>query len=260
MRNQTRVLLWFATVLLTMALCCTAIAQGASVSGRVFRDVNGNKLEEEQERSIYGVKITLIQVSQAAETALETITTGRDGKYAFNGLQAGAYRLDIQLPARTYFIEPAKGGSAALPAQGSRGRTPVFALKDGEVVEMPVGTTKRPSYFNFGAFEDLSRNGSRYSTEPLLQGVEVSILYDWQGETYVIAKTLTNQNGFAQFRFLTPATYRMEALLPIPYSIGPRGAKDNVFFNVFTPSGENAGTAGPYALESMLGLGISGVR
>lgn len=260
MRNGSRVICLFAAVVFALAASSPAFAQGASVTGRVFRDVNGSKLAEARERPVPDVKITLTSVTGGAEQALETVETGRDGTYAFEGLDAGAYYLDIQLPARNYFIEPVEGGSAALPAQGSRGRTPVFSLKDGEAAEKLVGTTIRPAYFNFVAFEDKNLNGSRYSTEPMLQGVEVTITYRWLDETYVIAKDLTNKNGFAQFRFLTPATYRMQAALPRPYRIGPRGAKDNVFFNVFVPSGEHAGTAGPYALETMLGLGISGIQ
>lgn len=260
MRNASRCLCLFAAVLFALAASSPALAHGASVTGWVFRDVNGSKLAEERERPVPDAKIILMSVTGGAGKAVETIETGRDGKYAFENLDAGTYYLDIQLPARVYFIEPVEGGSAALPAQGSHGRTPVFSLQDGETAEKLVGTTIRPAYFNFVAFEDENLNGSRYSTEPLLQGVEVTITFRWLDETYVIAKALTNKNGFAQFRFLTPATYRMEAALPAPYRIGPRGAKDNVFFNVFVPSGDQAGKAGPYALETMLGLGISGIQ
>lgn len=247
-------------LVLTLAVGIPALAQAGEVSGRVYSDLNGNKKEDTQERGLSSVVVRLIMVKDQVETEFASVQTDAKGNFGFAKVEAGQYYLDIRLPKDTYFIDPMYGGSAALPAQGNHGRTPLFEVKEGDAVTLPVGTTKRPAYFNFVAFEDVNRNGSRYSTEPFIKDVEVTILFDFEGQTYEIAKGRTNLRGFAQFRYLTPATYHLRATLPAPYNIGPRGAKDTVFFNVFTPSGEREGVAGPYLLETMRGLGISGIQ
>lgn len=248
-----------AILILLLLFSLGAAAQGASISGQVFLDGDGDGLMDEGGKFIEGAEVTLIKAVSGNESAVGVQVTGADGNYFFPGLAAGEYHLVVRLPEELFFTQPAEGGSAALPALGNNGRTRSFTLQDAQQTVMPIGASRRSAYLNVVAFGDENMNGGRFSSEPLLRGVVLTLLYDWQGARYEIAQAVTDREGFAQMRGLTPGTYRLKAVMPEPYIIGPLGQKINPFYNVIPPSENNEGVSEPFELDRSLGVGVGGV-
>ncbi len=261
MRKIHRHHLIFALLTLALAMPLSHVfAQEAAVSGRVFYDVNGDGMFDAGEKPVEGAELVLISTVAQAENVFGLTKSGLDGQYQFSSIPGGEYYLSVSLPDGLLFAQPAVGGSAALPASGSKSRTMPFNLDAGELAVKDIGAGKRDAYINVIAFGDENMNGGRFSSEPLLKGVEVSLVFDWEGERHVVVRAVTDKEGFAQLRDLTPAVYRLSVRMPEPYIIGPLGQKINPFFNVIPPTDSNEGTSEPFHLERSLGVGVGGVK
>ncbi len=246
-------------IILTLLLLIPAFAEDAAVSGTVFLDANGNGLMDAGENPVGGAELTLISVSGGNESIHSYVSSDREGRYRFPSAPAGNAYLQIILPNDLLFTGYQAGGSAALPSSGSKGRTPVFSIGQGEEAVVPVGAIKQSAYLNVTAFGDENANGGRFSSEPLLRGVELALVYELDGQRYTVAEAVTDKEGFAQLSNLTPADYRLWVRMPDPYIIGPLGQKINPFYNVIPPTDSNEGISEPFTLERSLGVGVGGV-
>ena len=121
-------------LLLLLALCLPVLhAQAASgqISGYAWQDLSGDKRYDADDRGLSGVVITLRRAQDGAELSQQT--AGKNGFFAFTGLEAGEYYLSAKLPAGYQFVEPAEGGSVMLPADGGSSTSAVLTLADGEI-------------------------------------------------------------------------------------------------------------------------------
>ncbi len=246
-------------IILTLLLLIPASAEDAEVSGTVFLDANGNGLMDADEKPVGGAELTLISASGGNESIHSYVSSDREGRYRFPSAPAGNVYLQIALPDDLLFTAYQAGGSIALPAAGSKGRTPVFSIEPGEVAEVPVGAIRQSAYLNVTAFGDENANGGRFSSEPLLRGVELALVYELDDQRYTVAEAVTDKEGFAQLSKLTPAEYRLWVRMPTPYIIGPLGQKINPFYNIIPPTDSNEGISEPFTLERSLGVGVGGV-
>ena len=246
--------------LILLLLLLAANAQEATISGQVFIDGNGNGLAEPDERPVEGTELTLIRRDDQSEQIVALAKSDASGSYQFDSIQPGIHYLRIRLTDGLLFTAPAESGSAALPAAGSTGRTAEFVLDEGDLKSIVIGAGRRSAYLNITAFGDENLNGGRFSSEPLIGNVDLSLIFEWQGIQYTIAEVSTGKDGFAQFRDLTPGSYRLAARMPEPYIIGPVGAKVNPFYNVVRQTQTNEGISEPFLLERSLGVGVGGVK
>lgn len=249
-------------LLLALALVAAipALANTAQLSGTVFLDQNGNGLFDAGEKAVADAEVSLINVSDQSERLIAQVTSGQDGQYQFAGLPAGDYYLQVSLPKGHFFTVPAEGGSITLPGRGQSSKSPAFTIAEGEQVNKVIGSIKNSAYINLIAFGDLNMNGGRMSSEPLLRDVLIQLVYEFNGQSYVITEGTTNKDGELQLRELTPATYRIAVTMPDPYIIGPLGQKVNPFYNVIPPTENNRGVSEPFVLERSIGMGIGGVK
>lgn len=234
--------------------------QSASISGKVFADSNYNGMPDEGEKPISGAELTLLFTEGQAERVVQVMKSDAEGRYAFGGLAAGQYYLAITLPDGLQLSTPDQKTSIWLPASGKSGRSKNLALNDGAAYTADFGAGSRKAYINIIAFGDENMNAGRMSSEPLLQHVEASLLYEVDGQQYPIATGRTNREGSLQLRDLTPATYRLAISMPEPYIIGPLGTKLTTFFNTIIPTQGNQGISEPFALDRSIGLGVGGVK
>lgn len=248
------------SLVLVSTLLLPALAADASVEGIVFLDSNANGRMDAGEKPIPGASLTLCLKSEQQEAIVGIATSNDSGEYRFSGVAAGEYYLLVKLTDDLFFVAPVKNGSQALPASGNETRTLPFAVKEGEVIRVPLGASKISAYLNATAFGDLNMNGGRMSNEPLLKDVELTLLFDYEGLEYKVATSSTNREGFAQIRGLTPATYRLQVNMPSPYIVGPLGSKVNAFYNVIQATEGTRGVSKPFVLERSLGVGIGGVK
>lgn len=209
-----------------------------------------------------GAKITLEKRYPANENDkyINTISD-QSGSYIIAGLQAGEYRMRVEA-ANDYRFTIHGTGSCILPSQGPVGYSPYFSLRDGESVTMNIGLTRSNSAVSLLAFIDENGNGGRMQQEPLVQGVQAELLYEYAGETYVVATTITNYQGEAVIRDLSPATYKVRIAVPNNLVIGPIGQKINTFYNCFYPTADGSGMSAPFTLAAKegIGMGIGMVR
>jgi protocatechuate 3,4-dioxygenase beta subunit len=78
-----------------------------SITDRVWRDTNGDGLAGPEEAGVSGVKVELLD---AKDAVVATTVTGRSGRYAFDRLFAGAYKLRFtHLPKGLSFTAPGVG-------------------------------------------------------------------------------------------------------------------------------------------------------
>ncbi len=263
---QTRKKQWLILSLLCAFLLSLGVfhaqSEGAQISGLVWLDKTTDGCYN-NESGLADVKITLERKNaDDTITALASVQTQRDGAFAFAVSEAGEYRLSIEAPEDYHFTLHGLG-SSALPAQGNCSATPFFSVQDGEFVTQNIGLTKAASYISFYAFEDENANGGRMLSEPLLRNVLVELLYEYEGETYLVASGTTNKNGELSLRNLSAGTYRVRATLPDEnYVMGPLGEKINGYYNCIVAGEGNTGLSEPVDLgfKDSFAMGIGAVR
>jgi len=260
-KHNKGIALTIALMLLAgLAVTFSALAGTAQVTGTAFFDNNGNGLMDANEKALAGVEISLVAVDGHSERLQAQTAVDAQGQYQFTGLQAGSYYLQAVLPKGHYFSEPQAGGNVMIPGRGQESRSPLFTIAEGEQVQHFIGAHKRSAYINLIAFSDKNMNGGRMTSEPPIRDVQVQLLYEYNGETYVVSEGVTDKDGELQLRDLSPATYRVGVVMPEPFIIGPMGQKLNTFYNVVPPTENNKGVSEPFALDRSIGLGIGGVK
>jgi len=255
MRRLLSVLL--PLLILLFLLPQTGLAGSASISGHAWLD-GGSGVYTENARALGRTAVTLFRVNEdGSEAQVEKLFTDQDGAYSFTGLDAGTYRLRAVLPADHQFILPRQDGSIMLPNAGGSSFSMPLSLAEGAHIENAhIGASKSSCYIKAIVFEDLNQNGGRSENETLLRGVEVTLLYEMNGEWVEVASVKSDQDGDATFWKLTPGTYRVAASLPAPYIIGPLGSKISVWYNSIPPCDSGYGMSEPVKVERGTSLGV----
>ena len=256
----------FGFMLLTLALflavgLSSAQAAGGNVSGTVWveKTVDGEWIGES---GFSGARVTLEERREdGALVSLGSVTTNNNGEYYFSSVPDGEYRLRVEVGSEYRFTLFGLD-SDALPAQGGASASPYFSVQNGRSVEKNFGITKNYATVSVVAFEDSNANGGRMTSEPLLRNVRVEVLYEFEGDWLVVASAVTDKDGEAVIRELSPATYQLRVSLPGNYTFGPLGQKINLFYNCVWPVGDNLGMSDPFVAETRetVGLGIGAVK
>ena len=261
--QKRRFLIPVLAILFLALMACCAAAEGGQISGAVYYDRNNNGVMDEKEAAIPNAKVFLEQRGEdgsVKELAGKTIS--REGDFAFAVNQAGEYRLRVELP-RDYYFTLHGEGSRALPAQNNKSATPFFHMADGGIETVNIGGAKSLGILSLVAFVDNNANGGRASTEPFLRGVVGELFYEYEGETYPVAKVTSDKNGSMLLRDLSPATYTLKITLPENYVVGPKGEKINTWYNCIN-AGEEEGTgfSDPLVLEPnhTISMGVGAVK
>lgn len=256
---------WILLLLSALFLCLFlggAQAEGGRVSGLVWLDKTPDGEISGGEGGFANARVILEGTDANGEAVMVNDTlTPKSGDYLFEDVPAGTYRLRVELPSDTRFSLHG-GASDALPAQGGISYTPYFTVQDGQSAVLNIGVTKANTAVSFIAFEDVNANGGRMSSEPVIRGARVDLLYTYEGESYVVASGITDKQGQLALRELSPATYTARVTLPDHFVIGPTGQKINSFYNCFLANDDNTGYTEPFFVEAKetAGLGIGAVR
>ena len=240
----------------------SALAEG-QVHGVVWVEKTVDGMYDGGE-SVYAqnAKITLEKRYPASENdRYINKMSGQGGDFVFFNLAAGEYRMRVEVSAE-YRYTAHGAGSCILPSQGAVGYSPYFTVRDGEDLTMNIGLTKSYCAISMIAFIDENGNGGRLQQEPTVQGVQAEVLYEYAGETYVVATSATNQQGEMAIRELSPGTYKVRVRLPDNLVIGPIGQKVNTFYNCFYPNADNTGDSASFTLaaKESIGMGVGLVR
>lgn len=178
----------------------------ASIFGRVHVDTDGDCLLDEDEQTLAGVTIRLLD-SSGNEVA-RTLTNA-NGQYGFENLIPGDYSILEEQPAG-FFEGGAKAGTAGgYVANGSEITN--IKLTSGETASNYDFCERPPSQIVGSVFSD--RNGDCHfdSDEVGIDGVRVE-LYDGSGK--LIAATQTDSAGNYRFSNLPAGEYVIREIQP----------------------------------------------
>ncbi len=181
----------------------------ASLTGRVFMDVNDDSIDND-EMGVAGVEVTLLT---AAGTVVGTTMTAADGSYEFTGLTAGGYRVSFptEFDGKT-LVDANVGTNNFIDSDASQddGLTGTVFLQMGErITDIDAGlevVDTTDAALEGRVFMDVN-DDSIDNDEMGVANVQVTLLTA-AGE--VVATTTTTADGSYAFEGLTAGGYRVE--------------------------------------------------
>src|SRR5262245_17855487 len=216
-------------VLYTMAPAAQPKAPFPQIGDKVWKDTNGNGLQDPGEP---GVPFVTLQLYKAS-TLVGTTTTNGAGEFAFNRwivTNGTADPADDGLQANTAYQVRVAGDQPALvglrPTATNKGTGDPGELTDsdatvganGAVLDLTLGADELYSHFDIGyttaatignlVWHDANNNGRKDRTELGIPGVAVRLLNE--AGTTQVATTTTGADGSYLFTGLMPWTYVVE--------------------------------------------------
>lgn len=225
------------------------------IGDRVWKDLNGNGVQDPGEPGIAGVTLQLFQGTKLVGT---TVTDGQ-GAYAFNSWNVTNGTADTSDDGLTagmaYEIRVAANQSALLGLRPTTSKTGTDADRDSDAVagtagaalDFTMGPDELYSNYDFGyaaaasvgsvVWADANNNGVKDGNEPGMPGVTVRLL-DVTG-THEVATTTTGADGSYLFGGLMPGTYIVEVAKA-------NWAGGGVLSGYASSTGVNGQAVGPY--------------
>jgi hypothetical protein len=195
----------------------------------VWQDANRDGLQDPGELGLDNVRLNLR--SAFDHGIIATTTTGFNGAYAFSGLCAGSYRIEVDPSTLPPGLSPSPTGTGIDRAIDSNANPFDVVLADDATEDLTVDFGyHKPCAGAIGDFVwfDANRNGVQDPGEAGIDGVTVRLLDT--ADRAVLATMMTGPNGFYLFTGLCAATYRIEvdpSTLPPGFDPSPVGAGAN---------------------------------
>ncbi|HCW7985364.1 TPA: carboxypeptidase regulatory-like domain-containing protein, partial [Staphylococcus aureus] len=176
----------------------------------VWEDTNKNGIQDQDEKGISGVTVTL---KDENGNVLKTVTTDADGKYKFTDLDNGNYKVVFTTPEG---YTPTTVTSGSDIEKDSNGLTTTGVINGADNMTLDSGFYKTPKYnLSNYVWEDTNKDGKQDSTEKGISGVTVTLKNE-NGE--VLQTTKTDKDGKYQFTGLENGTYKVEFETPSGYT------------------------------------------
>jgi protocatechuate 3,4-dioxygenase beta subunit len=224
---------------------------GVTVGNFVWRDNNGNGVQDAGEPGVQGVTATISRVGGGAVTDVlgnpvaTTAVTDANGAYQFANLAPGQYTITFStLPAGfTPTITNATGSTPANDSNGLTATSAVLAAGQSDLtLDLGLIPPATPT-FSVGnrVFIDSNNNGRQDSTEPGLAGVQVRLLDSAGAPVAGVPVQTTDTGGYYRFDNLPAGTYIVEVV----GSTLPAGATSS--------TGTQAGDQGDKGVDAAVG-------
>ena len=219
------------------------IIRHTEISGHAWID-RGGAIE-----NLSGVQVTL---TDADGNAVQTTTTDGSGRYLFEHLMPGSFRLDVTVPEGCVIIEPGDprlGGelrSVITKTVNRVGSSDLMELwMDQPWTDMNIGSVL-PGRLGDYCWLDLDGDGLQGAGEPGIANVRIELLRD--GE--VLAETVTDQYGFYRFEDLYPAEYTLRVYAPAEVKPTVRRTDLKIIASVLEESEDSTALSVPVTVES----------
>ncbi|MGB9738108.1 SdrD B-like domain-containing protein, partial [Chloroflexus sp.] len=201
----------------------------ATIGDRVWRDTNGNGVQDAGEAGIDGVVVTLNGTTGVGVVVNQITTTAGGGLYSFTNLAPGTYQITVTAPSGEVFTyrdilasEVAGANDTNDSDADASGMMIATTLESGENDLTWDAGLVIPASLGDLVWEDLNGNGVQETGEPGFNNVTVALIGAGRDRTFgtaddTAATTTTNGSGSYSFTNLQPGLYRVRFTRPNGY-------------------------------------------
>ena len=185
----------------------------ASLGDYTWMDVNRDGIQDADEPALPGVTVTLTYadgsaVTDASGNAVTAKTSDANGKYSFENLLPGDYKVSFQAPAGYEATTSDAGTDRALDSNGATASVTLAQDQTDETIDFgAVGT----GVIGDQLFLDVNQNGggSPDAGDKVLPGVKVTLTWTGPGGITRTYETTTDADGKYKFENLLPGDYKV---------------------------------------------------
>ena len=190
--------------------------QTAKIGDRVWEDRNGNGLYSADEPVMAGVIINLSGIAGNGQLInLETISDNQ-GKYSFNNINPGNYKLSF-VPPSGFLFTISNAGDDSKDSDVVEGEIADISVLSGDLtLDFDAGLYRPGSISNF-VWNDNNGNGIQDAGESGASGVKITLVGIFRDVLDTIGILITDENGFYIFDNLRPGKYKLLFELPEGY-------------------------------------------
>ena len=176
--------------------------QRVEIGDRVWRDLNGNGVQDQGEPGARGITVRLLD---AGGSVIATTTTAINGAYAFKDLLPGTYSVQfVPLGGSVFTAKDQGNDNRDSDADLVTGQTQQVTLTSGQVNKTLDAGLLFAASIGDRVWADRNGNGQQDGPEPGIGGVIVRLLSTTGA---VLATTTTDASGFYLFDGLRPGDY-----------------------------------------------------
>ena len=185
----------------------------ASVGDYTWMDVNRDGLQDADEPALPGVTVTLTRadgsaVTDASGNPVAAVTTDANGKYVFENLLPGDYKVSFQAPAGYEATTSEAGDDRAADSNGASASVALVQGQTDDTIDFgAVGT----GVIGDQLFLDVNQNGGNApdAGDKPLAGVKVTLTWTGPGGITRTYETTTDAEGKYKFENLLPGEYKV---------------------------------------------------
>ena len=185
----------------------------ASVGDYTWMDVNRDGVQDADEPALPGVTVTLTYedgsaVTDASGNVVTAKTSDANGKYSFENLLPGGYKVSFQAPAGFEATTSDAGTDRAADSNGATASVTVAQGQTDDTIDFgAVGT----GVIGDQLFVDVNQNGGGApdAGDKVLPGVKVTLTWTGPGGITRTYETVTDADGTYKFENLLPGEYKV---------------------------------------------------
>ena len=185
----------------------------ASLGDYTWMDVNRDGIQDADEPALPGVTVTLTYedgsaVTDASGNVVTAKTSDANGKYSFENLLPGGYKVSFQAPAGFEATTSEAGDDRAADSNGASASVTVAQGQTDDTIDFgAVGT----GVIGDQLFVDVNQNGGGApdAGDRPLAGVKVTLTWTGPGGITRTYETTTDADGTYKFENLLPGDYKV---------------------------------------------------
>ena len=185
----------------------------ASVGDYTWMDVNRDGVQDADEPALPGVTVTLTYedgsaVTDASGNAVTATASDANGKYSFENLLPGGYKVSFQAPAGFKATTSDAGTDRAADSNGATASVTLAQGQTDDTIDFgAVGT----GVIGDQLFVDVNQNGGGApdAGDKVLPGVKVTLTWTGPGGITRTYETVTDAEGKYKFEDLLPGEYKV---------------------------------------------------